>query len=78
MVFIPFCLKKIKRKNDVYERKYCSTQFYFTRLKQKQHPKGAVFVLIGGAKEGRTPDLLNAIQALCQLSYNPNNKMHHT
>ena len=26
----------------------------------------------GGAKEDRTPDLLNAIQALSQLSYNPN------
>ena len=26
---------------------------------------------IGGAKEDRTPDLLNAIQALSQLSYNP-------
>ncbi len=25
----------------------------------------------GGAKEGRTPDLLNAIQALYQLSYSP-------
>jgi hypothetical protein len=25
----------------------------------------------GGAKEGRTPDLLNAIQALYQLSYDP-------
>ena len=26
---------------------------------------------IGGAKGGRTPDLLNAIQALSQLSYGP-------
>ena len=26
---------------------------------------------IGGAKGDRTPDLLNAIQALSQLSYNP-------
>ena len=25
----------------------------------------------GGAKEARTPDLLNAIQALYQLSYDP-------
>ena len=25
----------------------------------------------GGAEEDRTPDLLNAIQALSQLSYNP-------
>ncbi len=28
----------------------------------------------GGAKEARTPDLLNAIQALYQLSYDPNQK----
>ena len=27
---------------------------------------------IGGAKRDRTADLLNAIQALSQLSYNPN------
>jgi hypothetical protein len=27
--------------------------------------------LIGGAKGSRTPDLLNAIQALSQLSYGP-------
>ena len=26
---------------------------------------------LGGAKEGRTPDLLNAIQTLYQLSYSP-------
>jgi hypothetical protein len=29
------------------------------------------FVLKSGAKEDRTPDLLNAIQALSQLSYSP-------
>ncbi len=28
----------------------------------------------GGAKEGRTPDLLNAIQTLYQLSYDPVHK----
>ena len=28
----------------------------------------------GGAKEARTPDLLNAIQALYQLSYDPIHK----
>ncbi len=33
-----------------------------------------LFFEIGGAKEDRTPDLLNAIQALSQLSYNPKNK----
>jgi hypothetical protein len=27
--------------------------------------------VLGGAEEDRTPDLLNAIQALSQLSYNP-------
>jgi hypothetical protein len=28
-------------------------------------------MMFGGAEEDRTPDLLNAIQALSQLSYNP-------
>ena len=28
----------------------------------------------GGAKEARTPDLLNAIQTLYQLSYDPNHE----
>jgi hypothetical protein len=28
-------------------------------------------ILVCGAKEDRTPDLLNAIQALSQLSYSP-------
>ncbi len=28
---------------------------------------------LGGAEGSRTPDLLNAIQALSQLSYNPTN-----
>jgi hypothetical protein len=28
-------------------------------------------VLFGGAREDRTPDLLNAIQALSHLSYDP-------
>ena len=31
----------------------------------------------GGAKEDRTPDLLNAIQALSQLSYNPLNHLQN-
>ena len=36
------------------------------------HMKCQVFqVLIGGARGSRTPDLLNAIQALSQLSYGP-------
>jgi len=29
--------------------------------------------VVGGGKGSRTPDLLNAIQALYQLSYTPNN-----
>jgi hypothetical protein len=32
--------------------------------------------LFGGAKEDRTPDLLNAIQALSQLSYSPISYCH--
>ena len=31
------------------------------------------FYIIGGAEGNRTPDLLNAIEALSQLSYNPIN-----
>ena len=31
-------------------------------------------IRFGGAKEARTPDLLNAIQTLYQLSYDPINK----
>jgi hypothetical protein len=49
-----------------------------TLAKSKQHV-GAGFkstkksiICIGGAKGSRTPDLLNAIQALSQLSYGPN------
>ncbi len=34
----------------------------------KQKPK---CLKIGGAEGNRTPDLLNAIEALSQLSYNP-------
>ncbi len=35
--------------------------------------------VFGGAKRGRTADLLHAMQALYQLSYSPFNKwaMHH-
>ena len=35
---------------------------------------GNPFVEDGGAKEARTPDLLNAIQTLYQLSYDPIHK----
>ncbi len=42
-------------------------------LFQKRN-KGFFNVLNGGAKEARTPDLLNAIQTLYQLSYDPIHK----
>lgn len=38
---------------------------------EKSTVRDDAFFEIGGAKEDRTPDLLNAIQALSQLSYNP-------
>ena len=42
------------------------------RAKNKKGTKKVPFLfLIGGAEGTRTPDLLNAIQALSQLSYNP-------
>ena len=42
------------------------------RTKNKKGTKKVPFLfLIGGAEGNRTPDLLNAIQALSQLSYNP-------
>ena len=43
-------------------------------LKTKKTEINPAFFYIGGAKEDRTPDLLNAIQALSQLSYNPNDE----
>jgi hypothetical protein len=41
---------------------------------QKESPSSGnpAKIRFGGAKEARTPDLLNAIQALYQLSYDPN------
>jgi hypothetical protein len=43
-------------------------------IKKKGQPLfGQPLVLFGGAGENRTRDLLNAIQALSQLSYNPMN-----
>jgi hypothetical protein len=33
-----------------------------------------VLVLFGGARRNRTADLLNAIQALSQLSYDPTSR----
>ena len=38
-------------------------------------PLWAGFIFIGGPKGTRTPDLLNASQALSQLSYRPNFKL---
>ena len=44
----------------------------FSSIKSKKHaPKGSCFLLFGGDEGGRTPYLLNAIQALYQLSYTP-------
>lgn len=40
-------------------------------LIHKQVKQGIFNFSDGGAKEARTPDLLNAIQALYQLSYDP-------
>ena len=39
--------------------------------KQKLRNLHGCEVSVGGDKEDRTPDLLNAIQALSQLSYTP-------
>jgi hypothetical protein len=42
------------------------------KAQTKTTPEGvAVRRLVGGAREDRTPDLLNAIQALSHLSYDP-------
>jgi hypothetical protein len=46
-------------------------------LRQKQAALGVnPKVLFGGAREDRTPDLLNAIQALSHLSYDPTGEKH--
>ena len=42
---------------------------YLNLIHKKNRPSGRLFY--GGAEGNRTPDLLNAIQALSQLSYNP-------
>ncbi len=51
-------------------------------IKQKKNPTviGFVFFVSGGDEGGRTPYLLNAIQALYQLSYTPkaDNKRKYT
>ena len=61
----------------VLSRDTAARAFYFISLKYKINPNpspiGVRFGLSfdGGDKEDRTPDLLNAIQALSQLSYAP-------
>ena len=47
---------------------------FITCRRIQKNKKGLLLqtlVLTGGAEGNRTPDLLNAIQALSQLSYNP-------
>ncbi len=39
---------------------------------ENENPCGSRGLEFGGAREGRTPDLLTASQALSQLSYSPN------
>ena len=41
------------------------------RKTKEKTPKTLEFPVFGGDKGSRTPDLLNAIQALSQLSYTP-------
>src|SRR5690606_31080720 len=41
------------------------------RRRKRRRPRGLPRGLHGGAKRSRTADLLNAIQALYQLSYSP-------
>ena|SRR6516165_8888374 len=53
---------------------YANTSAAFSIAKSvPQHSDTSHYVLdfIGGARGSRTPDLLNAIQALSQLSYGP-------
>ena len=45
----------------------CST----TELRPRTVPISSTAMGLGGAEGNRTPDLLNAIQALSQLSYTP-------
>ncbi len=46
--------------------------FYKKQIRTLSQKKRFGFVLVGGDKRDRTADLLNAIQALSQLSYTPN------
>ncbi len=51
------CIKKHKKK----------TAYYFANIPSK----ALSYITYGGDEGDRTPDLLNAIQALSQLSYAP-------
>ena len=52
---------------------------FYAVVKEQAHPDKSGFAQIrsnpynGGPEEARTPDLLNANQALSQLSYRPDN-----
>ena len=56
VLFFRFCIEKARQYAGLFQ---CKT-LWFT-----------CFFVLGGAKGIRTPDLLNAIQALSQLSYSP-------
>jgi hypothetical protein len=45
-------------------------------MKRGGQNRPAFSLLFGGAREDRTPDLLNAIQALSHLSYDPTGEKH--
>ena len=51
----------------------CEPNLFLPKNKKRQESQNSCRskVKIGGDKEDRTPDLLNAIQALSQLSYAP-------
>ena len=51
----------------------CLGNYYlnFYAQKRTENRKFSVLFVVGGDKRDRTADLLNAIQALSQLSYTP-------
>ncbi len=54
----------------------CHLSIFIHRRRQKNpNPHGSGF---GGDKGSRTPDLLNAIQALSQLSYTPKGRVYYS
>ena len=52
-------------------RSGCTPLYLCHLLDNEKDLKNQVFKIDGGDKGSRTPDLLNAIQALYQLSYTP-------